>query len=149
MTGSWDAEPHIYSDDLPGPLGLWYDAVSKELVVALSKEDRLQRISANVSGINDEFSGFQDDMPLAYPNPFDDFINLKLSPSAMKSLRILLVSGEGRVVFSKEAGESTPVGPSGNCSLDLSECILKPNGVYWIWWSDGRKVAIYPLVHSR
>ncbi|MDD4645613.1 MAG: FG-GAP-like repeat-containing protein [Bacteroidales bacterium] len=146
-TSAWESPVIAYRTDLAGPWGLWYDGLTRELVVAMNSSDRIERIPATATGIEnspvDRNAGF-----FAYPNPFTDRIYIKCHGMANPDSELKLVAPNGQIIWSQQAVFSR-TGQNSALSVDIPDMRSLPEGLYYLTGTDGKKMISQALIHTR
>jgi hypothetical protein len=146
-TSGWSSPTVVYLDNLQGPWGLCYDGEAKELVVAMTGTNRLERVAATATGIGTSPA----DRPVsasAWPNPFVSELHIRIPVPLTSAAVLKIVSPDGRLIWSRS---SSTIGNSRGISeleITLTEMGSLPAGLYFLIYSDGPRSSAVPVVHE-
>jgi len=131
------SEPVQYTDELQGPMGMWYDDDNSELVVVMNTGDALQRIPATATGINSlRLNSAADIKVNMIPNT--PILNITINNLAFDEGRLLVVAVSGQEVVLNKDMMNKPGEDAENlfrCQVNLGRH-LSP-GVYVVGFQSG------------
>lgn len=125
---------------------MWYDQATRELVVAMNKENRLERIPATTTGVR-VFKRDPDPSVSAYPNPFRDLIHVSIPDGYPPGTILKLVSPEGKIILSPTL--MFPATTTSETDIDLNGCGLLAAGLYHLVFSGDLLTVTIPLIYVR